>query len=493
MLKEVAVAIRQLRGQWVLAGDWNMTPEVLASSGWLDVIKGTIVAPAAPTCFGSVYDFFIVSEVLAPFVVGCIRLDDAGLHPHWPARLLMRGDGKRFAARKLHKPERVRGIPPAGPLPDPGNCDDCRPLSVDTICINDAVDSWLVKAHAEWSSLSGTTTAPSKPRFKWAQAGGCKAEQEAGACRTSIRWREIARRFDEAAAIADRRRVGREYLLHLHLERLYSCASHFHLDEDRNAAWAGVQAMVELYAAGDTIGIRRLAAILTKKAATIEAALKGKAAASWRAALSTVAPGGTASGAPSRLAYRWIKGTTGWTRSPTGSQDYNDAVPDIDEIDEAPGHLIEPVSVPPRIWAPGSPVCTDVLSDQADTEREADYWAQLWNEHMLYVDKCDPHDTAVLEPLMPWALRQAALSFPAGTGLGADQVAPRAYARLSERLIRALCAILMAIELVGHWPEAVQMVVIVLLPKPDEGRRPIGLFMSLIRVWARARSVAARS
>jgi len=51
----------------------------------------------------------------------------------------------------------------------------------------------------------------------------------------------------------------------------------------------------------------------------------------------------------------------------------------------------------------------------------------------------------------------------------------------------------MAVELVGSWPLAVQLVIIVLLPKPDDGRRPIGLFTSLIRLWARARSVAARA
>jgi len=47
VLKEIAVAVRQLRGPWILAGDWNITPEVLASSGWLDVVKGTVVPPCA--------------------------------------------------------------------------------------------------------------------------------------------------------------------------------------------------------------------------------------------------------------------------------------------------------------------------------------------------------------------------------------------------------------------------------------------------------------
>ena len=33
---------------------------------------------------------------------------------------------------------------------------------------------------------------------------------------------------------------------------------------------------------------------------------------------------------------------------------------------------------------------------------------------------------------------------------------------------------------------------VVLLPKPDGGRRPIGLFHSVVRLWGRARSIYVR-
>ena len=49
----------------------------------------------------------------------------------------------------------------------------------------------------------------------------------------------------------------------------------------------------------------------------------------------------------------------------------------------------------------------------------------------------------------------------------------------------------MAFELQGDWPAVVEFVIIVLLPKPDGGRRPIGLFPAIIRVWARARHYLA--
>ncbi len=45
----------------------------------------------------------------------------------------------------------------------------------------------------------------------------------------------------------------------------------------------------------------------------------------------------------------------------------------------------------------------------------------------------------------------------------------------------------------GRWPEGVAVVIIALLPKPDGGHRPIGLFPLLVRVWARLRKTAAQS
>eukprot|EP00973_Karenia_brevis_P017249 2368142-Karenia_brevis.AAC.1 len=59
-----AAAILQLRGPWVLGGDWNITPELLATTNWLKVVGGVIVAPKSATCNGSVYDFFVVSRGL---------------------------------------------------------------------------------------------------------------------------------------------------------------------------------------------------------------------------------------------------------------------------------------------------------------------------------------------------------------------------------------------------------------------------------------------
>ena len=58
------------------------------------MIRGVIVAPASPTRNSPIYDVFIVSEGLLPAVPGVARVEDAGLNPHWRARLYLRGDAR---------------------------------------------------------------------------------------------------------------------------------------------------------------------------------------------------------------------------------------------------------------------------------------------------------------------------------------------------------------------------------------------------------------
>ena len=73
-----------------------------------------------------------------------------------------------------------------------------------------------------------------------------------------------------------------------------------------------------------------------------------------------------------------------------------------------------------------------------------------------------------------------------------DDLHPRALLRLPDSLLLALLALLAACEHQGRWPRAVAIVIVALLPKPDGGRRPIGLFPWLPRVWMRIRRQVAR-
>ena len=96
-------------------------------------------------------------------------------------------------------------------------------------------------------------------------------------------------------------------------------------------------------------------------------------------------------------------------------------------------------------------------------------------------------------PLMPEAIAEAASTFPINTALGCDNAAPRAYSRLSRVALQALAALFLAFEKKGDWAAVLDLVLIVLLPKKTGGRRPIGLFPTMIRIWMRARVIIARA
>ena len=89
-------------------------------------------------------------------------------------------------------------------------------------------------------------------------------------------------------------------------------------------------------------------------------------------------------------------------------------------------------------------------------------------------------------------IKTAAETFPLGTGLGADNMAPRAVAALPQWQLQMLADILNECEATGVWPKRWNLVLIALLPKPDGGRRPIGLFPAVVRIWMRTRAPALR-
>lgn len=126
------------------------------------------------------------------------------------------------------------------------------------------------------------------------------------------------------------------------------------------------------------------------------------------------------------------------------------------------------------------------------TQREGDEqrlnWCLQWDNGQL---RKEPEWPAVVLNQIPemtiGMFTAACMSFQCGTGLGGDALNPRALARLPRSLLLLVVLFLMAAEVSGEWPQLVGRVVLVLLPKTDGGRRPIGLFPCLPRFWPRAR------
>ena len=109
LLEQAAVCLKSIKGPWIAAGDWNLEPEMLEAAGWLNMVGGVVHAPTQPTCHGHVYDYFVVHKAISPAVVATQRLEDGGLFPHFPTRLLVRGGALRYLVRKLTRPVKVPG------------------------------------------------------------------------------------------------------------------------------------------------------------------------------------------------------------------------------------------------------------------------------------------------------------------------------------------------------------------------------------------------
>lgn len=193
--------------------------------------------------------------------------------------------------------------------------------------------------------------------------------------------------------------------------------------------------------------------------------------------------------APSRLAFRYVRGIGGWARSPIGNETNAGETPNADEFDDNAGDPDYDL-----VAEYCGETCASPLSEQGALDKEAEGWGQNWAVDAPYQQPVfPPHLLDQCQPLTLWAFDRAAASFPARTGLGGDNFAPRAVLRLPEEARCAPISILLAAEALGVWSAALNLVLIVLLPKSDGGLRPIGLFPTPIRLWMRVRATIARA
>ena len=82
---------------------------------------------------------------------------------------------------------------------------------------------------------------------------------------------------------------------------------------------------MRLHGRGAEHGKTGLKELAERKAVKLENASAAERMRQWRIAIGATAPQGTAK-TPSRLAYRWLNGLTGWTRSPLGNEQQNDQI-----------------------------------------------------------------------------------------------------------------------------------------------------------------------
>jgi hypothetical protein len=176
---------------------------------------------------------------------------------------------------------------------------------------------------------------------------------------------------------------------------------------------------------------------------------------------------------------------TGWIPAKVDAEEVN-SNEDPDELDGlSAAELAAVKGVPDGVPTP--------LGAQQTANAERTVWGSEWGAGEDYLEPTwTVEDSLFPPPLLLAEFRAALATFPCGTGLGWDDLHPRALLRLADRDLLVLINLIARCEREGRWPDAVQLVVVVLLPKLDGGFRTIGLLPLLPRVWMRARRSIAK-
>ena len=215
LLQMMARRIEAVKGPWIIAGDFNMSPGELAQTGWLGLVGGIVISPGRPTCGANTLDYFVVSEGLAPAIAGVSIIDDVARKPHALIRLYLKPFPRSMKVRKMRRLAKIGPTLPHGPAQPAINLDDngderCRSSDLD---LEQMVNSWMRKVETETASLSGEAEhewakkcgRDRGPRMCWQPAVGPVAEPHEFVSRASSRWNKAAAWCRDV--LAHRRRV----------------------------------------------------------------------------------------------------------------------------------------------------------------------------------------------------------------------------------------------------------------------------------------------
>jgi hypothetical protein len=396
ILEQAAICLKALKGPWIAGGDWNLEPQELEAAGWLSMVGGVVHAPSQPTCHGRVYDFFVVHKAISPAVAGVQRLDDGGLYPHFPTRLLVEGGAHWYMVRRLNKRVTVPGHLPAGPPSAPPSYNEVfARVEVDP---NAAMIKWYTQARTEFSDLMGTQCTFKLPSFSWRRASDTtNPAAEAGVSTLISRtWRILEQKARLVCRIVfDNRSTYNEHTV-LAATARSMFKVHLHLPSKAKLevgpvvhGWA--TAFWRAVASAQMNTAHSLRGMAGAKARTIEAATLKLNMSKWKQAIGASSAEGKAA-KPNRLSYRWVKGLEGWAPSKIAPNSWNDGCEhECSDI----GHHAEQ-----QLQDLTEDTFDVPLSDQGVVDNEAEEWAALWQQTAQYVAPAFEHDSPHAKPLV---------------------------------------------------------------------------------------------
>ena len=492
LMGEVATVLNAWAGPWILGGDFNCTPAELQKTGWLELVDGVVHAPTAATSCSRTIDFFVVAKSCSHAVKGVHVVEDTNCFPHKAVRLLVSSCTRQDVVRELRKVPKFEARQPYGPMKrqhfeaspeSPLLLDDPRGAMAaawssyggiineleDQLCDLNGCDS---KERARHDRALGPSHVL-KPVQRDVGRDGHRTNPITRAWRLDSRWLKTMASSKDSSA---RRRALWKLLHYEHQLEVSDPAL-----GDAKVEFQRWHEELKFEHFRDKNAAAELAAFAEGTAAREEAAASTRSVLNHRRWLQE----GAAKGLGRQ--HKMSRTATGWIPSRIGRDT---------EVDEENDEAWEDASITQQAATPTHQVEGSAKSPMG-SQREVDEQRQAWG---VQWDTGQPRrqpnwPTTVLSQIPDLTvsmLTAACMTFPSGTGLGWDAIHPRALTRLPRRLLMQIILCLMAAEVTGEWPQLVGWVVIVLLPKPDGGRRPIGLLPCLPKIWSRTRrSIAA--
>ena len=469
LLEALGLCVASSPRLWIMACDWNFPPEALEASGWLKKVRGVVVAPAVPTCFAgepSSLDYFVIPQILAPFVDSILTWVDAPCWPHCPSVITFKGLHTQATILRQVAP---KPFPPLIPI----GCQ--RPP--DTT----AMWSWdeggaipcLAKAYKETMAaveghlcLVHDLIGEEATRKYVGRAEGFKLEQVPLAVSVrkglpqklddkALAWKGLSAMVAKAASMAsaayDKGKGWRA--LRQIKGRLAGLSKVWHHLGGPILADESSSSLARLFTSRPSTWAGDLRAAIALEAEQQASRCAAENYAGWKSyAEASVLNGGG-------LAHRFSKG-------------HAFVAPDLETTTEE-GTL--PVVGGEAI---------DVLLQQ---------WLPRWQEARRMDSKASRWDTEgqQLPPITLKQLKSILRTYSFRVGLGMDKLHPRALLQLPDHLLLRL------LDLLHEWerqplPLEEFLSLIVFLGKPEGGVRPIGLTICLLRIWSRARSQICR-
>jgi ribonuclease HI len=477
-------------GPWVLAGDFNMTPEELAvADTWLRRVGGRVFAPALPTCRssggGRAIDFFIVDQRIAHAVESVWTDLSMEASPHSAVILRLRSSATTELVKMLRTPCRFPTVRPIGcsQQPTSPSADVMLAVAVEptTEALRAGFAHLISLAEKELCYLFGMVADDGVPDSRFLGRGEV----------LQAVWRRVVPPMARHTGRADAAARGLQWL-GVRFSELHGL---LRAVQRRTDAGELPTSQMLLQWGAITAKFRAPTGVL----AALMADEEGKSwiwrviAAGWTSIMDSSSQdifkvwGAEARKAAARRCR---------ARSEDASRAWWTWVDEQLRVGAGALHRmskrVEATAPMPVTDADGASLAPQRMVEKARTD-----WHAIWTKFEGVADAPWRHLPDGWLDALPWAaelppitgdvIGAAAKTFKERTGLGCDDFHPRWFAWLSAELLDGFAVLLTSLERQGMWPEQLQRILIALIPKSDGGRRPIGLLPSLVRVWERIR------